>query len=99
MNVTDDLFAYARRTDPETSHEAAKQIEPQLPHLEAVVLAAIALAPDVMTIDELAAALPKLDKVTISPRIKPLCNKGKIYSDGSTRAGRSGRPGLVWRIR
>lgn len=98
MEHADDLFAYARLTDPETSHEAAQAIEPHLGRLESIVLAAIRQAPDGMTIDELAAATG-LDKVTVSPRIKPLCKKGFIYTNGDRRPGRSGKSGLIWRAK
>ena len=93
-----DFFAYARRTDPETSHEAAQAIEPHLGRLESIVLTAIRQAPDGMTIDELAAATG-LDKVTVSPRMKPLVRKGLIQTDGTKRKGRTRASGLVWRAK
>jgi hypothetical protein len=47
-----------------------------------------------MTIDELTVKLG-IEKVTISPRLAPMCRKGAIYFNGRKRRGRSGRMGLI----
>lgn len=96
-----DLFSYvpppkahARRTDPGTSHEAARSVEPDLTNLEAAVLRAIPQAPANATLDEVVDATG-LDKVTASPRFKPLEAKGLIVRAGKRR-GSSGRQQTTW---
>jgi predicted transcriptional regulator len=93
-----DLLTRAQgHSPPETSRLALQSIAPHLAKAEQAVLDAIQKSGGRgMTIDELAVALAK-DKATVAPRIKPLRLKGAIYSDGSTRRGRSGRLGIVWR--
>ena len=90
--------ARARATDPETSHDAARSISDHLPAMERLVLDTVASSPVGMTIDEIAARLNR-DKASVAPRIKPLVTKGKLYSDGTKRRGRSGRLGIVWKVR
>lgn len=94
-----DLFqhALARKKDPLTSHDAALSLDEALPTLEARVLRALENAGDFgATIDELVDALGDLDKVTISPRLRPLCNKGLVRDLGAQRKGKSGRFQTVW---
>ncbi len=93
-----DLFEYAaaRRTDPRTSHAAAEAIYAQIPNLEAMVLRHLQARS--MTIDELV-EITGLDKVTISPRLRPLCKKGLAFESGLTRPGKSGRQQTVWAAR
>lgn len=93
-----DLFSYipplARRTDPETSHDAARSVEPTLSSIEAAVLKAVPKAPADVTLDEVVEATG-LDKVTASPRFKPLEEKGLIVRTGKRR-GLSGRQQTSW---
>jgi DNA-binding MarR family transcriptional regulator len=86
--------AFARRTDPETSHEAAKSIEPDLTKIESTVLLAIPFAPGTAILDEVTRETG-LDKVTASPRFKPLEEKGFIRRVGK-RPGTSGRQQTSW---
>jgi predicted transcriptional regulator len=88
-----DLFAFARASDPYTSHEAAAEVP--VTRLEAIVLEAIRASAIGRTIDELVDATG-LDKVSISPRLRPLCNKGCIVESTHTRPGRSGKQQIVW---
>jgi DNA-binding transcriptional ArsR family regulator len=90
------MNAPARRTDPETSHEAADSVE--LPDLEALVLAELRALPDGATSHELAASL-ELPLVTVSPRLRPLANRGLVIDSGFKRVGTSGRRQIVWRAR
>ena len=98
--------AYARHTDPHTSHEAARSI--QVTDLESVVLGALrALGPS--TSHEVA-EYTGLDLVTVSPRFKPLEKKGLVKRklEGfdaekgryiyQTRIGKSGRASVVWHL-
>ena len=87
--------AYARNTDPLTSHEAAASMDEHLGRLEATVL--LSLRRSMLrgrTLDELIDDT-QLDKVTISPRLKPLCMKGLAVAQGR-RLGKSNRSQTVW---
>jgi predicted transcriptional regulator len=86
-------FGLSRRADPETSKQAARSIETT--RLEAECLEAIWEARDGLTSEELAEVLD-LSLVTVSPRLRPLSNKGLIVPSGK-RPNRSGRMALVWR--
>ena len=81
--------AYARTSDPATSHQAAMGIEPQLNALEKLVYDTVVSLGGATT-REISMHTGK-DRVTVSPRIKPLCVKGKL-EDSGTRRGRS----IVW---
>jgi hypothetical protein len=81
--------ALARKTDPETSHEAAGGIK--VAPLEAVVLEALKAAPAGYTADELAIKLPTIPMNTLTPRFASLMRKGLIRDTGERRQGRSGR--------
>lgn len=70
----------ARRTDPETSHEAARSVD--VARLEALVLDALKTKP--MTTKELARYLD-IHRVSVSPRIAPLRNKGLVRDSGVRR--------------
>jgi DNA-binding MarR family transcriptional regulator len=91
-----DLFAEvaaARTADPSTSREAAATVH--VADLEARVLRALRQSFG-MTTSELSSKL-KLDRVTVSPRIAPLCRKGLVVDSGARRSGPSGRRQIVWR--
>ena len=87
-----------RNIDPSTSHESAEAIEAKTPHLERVVMEAIkAFGPDGCICDELMKPLAHLDKQTVSPRFKPLREKGLIYWNGDKRCGNTTRKQMVLR--
>jgi hypothetical protein len=89
------MNALARNSNPATSHAAASAISGSLPELEKKVFNAITSAGSLgMTLDEITQATG-LDKVTASPRMRPLCNKGLVVENG-TRPGRAGRNQTVW---
>lgn len=98
-----DLFkAFARRTDPETSHAAARSVESEATRLEGIVYEAVRRRGDYgLTWDE-AEPATGLPAPSISPRWKPLRNKGliKAKTDESgnavKRPGKSGRGQIVW---
>lgn len=93
------MSAHARNTDPSTSHAAARAIVGALTELEARVLGELLRrGDDGATTHELAAAL-KLELVTVSPRLKPLAQKGCVIDSGLKRTGVSGRQSIVWRAR
>ncbi len=88
----------ARNTDPETSHISANSIRARVPTLESMVLEFLKSRGDTGgTTEEIALAL-KLDRVTISPRMKPLMTKGQVIQMGR-RSGKSNKPAIVWGVR
>ena len=93
---TISLTALARNGDPDTSHKAAAYISYRLPALEALVLYCLKHAANGLTVDELIDSTG-LDKVTASPRLRPLCNKGLVYESDERRKGKSGRAQIVWK--
>lgn len=83
----------SRHADPETSQEAAESVDAS--KLEQVVLDCIKRrGPSIL--DEVV-SLTKLDKVTASPRFKPLEDAGKIARTGIKRPGKAGRPQTEWK--
>jgi DNA-binding MarR family transcriptional regulator len=89
------MEALARRTDPDTSHEAAASVKVQ--KVEARVLRAMAEMDGVGTWD-LISDRSGLRPGTVSPRFAPLRGKGLIVESGSLRPGSSGRSQTLWRL-
>jgi uncharacterized membrane protein len=86
-----------RNKDPQTSREAAEFVRDHLPHLENRVFRAIRRSKNRgMIYDELVDELG-IDKVTVSPRTRPLAEKGLIYASNERRMGKSGRFQTVWK--
>jgi DNA-binding MarR family transcriptional regulator len=73
--------AYARRTDPQTSHDAADRVD--VNRLEGIVLEAISNSRG-LTSKEIA-EVTGLDKWSVSPRIKPLRKKNLVWDSGKRR--------------
>jgi hypothetical protein len=100
-NDMEDLFAYARRTDPRTSHVAAASMAETLSEVLRIVFRAVRSQQNGATVDEVV-DLTGIEKVTVSPRFKPLCEKGLLEirsnPEGDTikRPGKSGRNQIVW---
>jgi hypothetical protein len=99
----DDLFeAFARRTDPSTSHAAAKAVESDVARLEMIVFLAVKAAGSRGLIWDEAGEVTGLDKASISPRWKPLRKKKLIKAlmneEGEVikRRGKSGKSQIVW---
>lgn len=94
---TTGTTARYRSTDPSTSREAAAFVRDHLPNLENLVFGAVKRAKKRgMILDELIDTLT-LDKVTISPRLRPLVDKGLIFASFERRLGKSGRNQTVWK--
>lgn len=86
--------AFARATDPATSHAAAAAVDATAK--EAVVLAAIAQFPEGCIADDIARVTGLRDG-TVTPRLRPLLRKGLIERTGESRPGVSGRHQMVHR--
>lgn len=82
--------AYARTTDPDTSHEAAARVN--VTALEATALRGLALLGGEGTSKEIARAVGK-EWTTISPRMKPLERQGKVVRTDRRREGQT-----IWRL-
>jgi hypothetical protein len=92
-----ELFAYARATDPDTSHEAAEHVRGELAtKLEAVVLSALREHPNGLTNHGLV-RVTGIDWNTITPRIAPLVRKGLVFDSGKRREGPTNRTCIVWK--
>ena len=83
-----DYMAWARKSDPQTSHAAAARIDGS--KLAGLVLAELENGDG--TVHELAERL-NLSLVTVSPRMRPLELKGFVIRAGK-RQGRT-----IWRLR
>lgn len=84
----------ARSTDPQTSRDAAQAQQGAKVYDQ--VLATIQQAgAKGCTLDDLAAALPNHEKISISPAPARLKEQGIIYETGTTRTGKSGRQQIV----
>ena len=88
------MSQYARRSDPDTSYAAAASFVPT--ELEAKVLTCLRKFPNGATSFQLAESMG-LSLVTVSPRLRPLCDKGYIEDSGRRQRGDSGRYQIVWR--
>lgn len=88
------MTALARHSDPSTSHEAAASIA--VSHLEGIVLDMLRRYSFGATSFELAEALG-MSLVTVSPRLKPLVDKGLVFDTGFRVRGESGRNQTIWR--
>ena len=77
-----DEQALARRSDPQTSHEAARSVKVNV--LESYVLHALKMNPQGLTASEIAEKTGH-PLNTISPRTAPLQRKGFIKDSGTRR--------------
>lgn len=83
----------ARRTDPETSRAAAMSVNTT--ELEEKVWQLLKrYGAHGLTSEEIAEKL-NLSLVTVSPRLRPLANKGRVKETGK-RKNSSGRAAIVW---
>jgi len=85
---------HARRTDPETSHEAAKRAKEFAGEHHRKILNFLALDRQGSTIYGIA-DYTKIDHVAIARRMGELERAGKVYTKGE-RPGPTGRMCRVW---
>jgi DNA-binding transcriptional ArsR family regulator len=96
FEIQESPAAFARRADPDTSRLAALGVACDVSHLEAVVLRTLHMNRQGLTSHEIAAATG-LSLVTVSPRLRPLVNKGKIEDSKERRSGDGFRSSIVWK--
>ena len=87
--------AFARRSDPDTSHDAAAQVNPNLREWQ--VMDCVAEAVEGWTIKETCIA-SDLPECSISPRFRPLIEKGMIVRGEKRQNPEGGRMAYVHRI-
>lgn len=92
------MTAFARNTDPITSHRAVDDISPHVTKREGEVLAALKSNTFGMTINDIADYLGR-SLVSVSPRLKPLVLKGLVEDSGLRRDGPEGRSRVIWRAK
>lgn len=85
----------ARRTDPATSHEAARAVK--VGKLQLIVLQELRSSGGGLTIKELK-LVSSTPMESISPRFAPLRKNGLIMDTGERRQNPGGRKGIVWDI-
>jgi hypothetical protein len=78
-----------RNTDPETSKEAGKSVDPT--KLEKIVLEVIKRFPEGCISQDVESALPEYRSSSVTPRYNTLRKKGLIVLTGEKRPGFSGR--------
>ena len=88
------LFAAARKTDPPTSHAAAREVASFRGEHERRILEALAAGPG--NKDEIAERTG-LSEQQVIRRIHALVRRGKVSDTGITRSTASGRMATVWR--
>jgi hypothetical protein len=88
-----DPAGLARHTDPGTSKAAARDFSSI--GVAAAVLRAVREAAMGLTIEE-CAGITGLSLVTVSPRFRPLANRGLIRDSGRRRRNHSGKLAIVW---
>jgi hypothetical protein len=90
----DFTTAHARASDPQTSHDAAASL--QSTELEFRVLDALVTGfANGATSIQLAEHL-HMAPWSVSPRMRPLCEKGFVMDSGRRLTGTSGRKSIVW---
>ena len=81
--------------EPTTSRTAARMIAPNARTLCALVLRTIRESADGLTADE-AAAIIRLNILTVRPRVSELREQGKVIPSGRRRKNESGMSATVW---
>lgn len=95
----DEPHGLVRHTDPQPSHDAAARVE--VTRLEGVVLDTLGKRPATWLTSIEVSHLSGEDKWSISPRMKPLYEKGKIERGKKMGLNSNGKPRemLAYRIK
>ena len=88
------LKAFTRNSDPITSDLAAEGVD--VTHLEDVVLRHLRFWPDGLTCFELASSTG-LELGSLTPRLKPMEQKGLVYREGTRRHQGQRNARIVWK--
>lgn len=99
MTFQQELFdehAHARRSDPPTSKAAAASIE--VARMEAQVLEVLRQYPAGLTTEQIAGYTGE-PLVSISPRLRPLAEKGLVEDSDERRLNVSGRRAIIWKVK
>ena len=89
-----EAYKLVRRNDPSTSHDAAEQMDATA--MESIVADAIwGFRAEGAIADQVCDALPQHAYNSITPRFKPLKEKGIVIVDGTRRKATSGRGQMV----
>lgn len=88
------MSVLARCSDPSTSHQAAFQFDAAASGIEQRIIEQLR-GRGGMTTHALAAVLG-LELVTVSPRMKPLVDKGHVRKSGRYGESPSGRKRIIW---
>lgn len=92
--------AHARREDPKTSKEAAASLTSKvLTAVEVSILDALSAAGQGGLTTREIAEVADIDWGTVTPRLKPMEEKGAVTRTDELRANPSGRRSIVWKIR
>jgi predicted subunit of tRNA(5-methylaminomethyl-2-thiouridylate) methyltransferase len=86
-----------RKTDSETSREAAKKVNTN--NLEEMVYEVIKSFPDGCIQDDVISAIPNAHVQSISPRFAALVKKGYIVRTGEKRMGKLGSKQSVLKVK
>lgn len=84
----------ARKSDPDTSREAADMLDASPLDL-AVVAALRSFGPAGATAEQIAEQ-SGIDKQSVTPRLAPLAERKIVKDSGTRRRNRSGRRAIVW---
>lgn len=89
--------AHARRTDPDTSHRAAREVTPHLDTIRAEVERwALGCGPEGFIDEELSAAFEASDSSSYRTRRAELTDAGRIVFSGRKRLNSSMRQCMIW---
>jgi DNA-binding MarR family transcriptional regulator len=81
-----DFTPLARRSDPDTSHDAARRIEPAVSSLELRVVGALLEHRSGLTAREIAVVIGERDG-SVTPRMPALKDEGFVRTTGAKRDG------------
>lgn len=92
------MSAFARSTDPDTSHEAANAMsDARITELQQAALDALKALGGSGTNDDIVEQ-SGVDWNTITPRMRPLLRKGLVSIEGKRRSTRTGRKQIIWAL-
>ena len=85
---------HARRTDPDTSHQAAASMDPT--KQMTIIYVSLVMHPDGLTAEQIAGATG-LEKHAVGKRMSDLVRTQSVVDSGERRDNHNGRKATVWR--